>query len=230
MNYKNFITLLILIRVGGYFVETDIIGSSNSLTSPFIFIWIERIIASFLTYDLFKSFKNKGISYFKTLSFFIDLVSILPFWIGFFLPIEYLGIIRSLRILSLFKLFKDCVFFSIIWKYLKQDKQEFKAIISLTGTAWLLMSVIGYESEKLVQPDKFDSLSSSAWWAFITMTTIGYGDMFPVTAVGKSIGIIGIILSLISFASLLTLVGRAVSDAVTEHKGLVRGMFMEKDL
>ena len=71
-----------------------------------------------------------------------------------------------------------------------------------------------YLVEKDVQPDKFGSIPQSMWWALVTLTTVGYGDVYPITGVGKLFGSVSIILGIGTVA----LPAGILASAFTERK------------
>ncbi len=120
----------------------------------------------------------------------IDLVSILPFYLPFFIPIK-LGVLRSLRILRLLRVFKISRYTSALDIMGRVFRKKAYLLFSSVLIVFLLMligSVIMFEIESGAQPDKFDNAFSAFWWALSTVTTIGYGDLYPITTAGKLLG------------------------------------------
>ena len=115
----------------------------------------------------------------------IDLMAILPFYLTFGIDL------RSIRIFRLFRLFRV---FKIL-RYSKAIQRFIKAFISIKeelvlfiilSTFLLFFSAVGiYYFENPVQPDVFRSIFDSLWWAVATLTTVGYGDIYPITLGGK---------------------------------------------
>lgn len=122
-------------------------------------------------------------------SFFalVDLVAVLPAVIGF-LGAADLRVLRLLRLLRLLKLIRHSTTFGLLFAVLREERQSISAllfVLLLTVTiAGSLMFMI--ESER--QPDVFTSIPIAMWWAIETLTTVGYGDIVPLTALGRIIG------------------------------------------
>ena len=117
----------------------------------------------------------------------IDLFAILPFYIPFLIPID-LRVLRALRIVRLFRLFKINRYTTAINKLTKVFRKTSYQLLSSMFIVFLLMiitSVIMYNVENAAQPDVFENAFSGMWWAVATLTTVGYGDIYPITAIGK---------------------------------------------
>ncbi len=119
----------------------------------------------------------------------IDLIAILPFVIAMFFSIDLrsLRLIRVLRLLKLTHYFKGFnIFISVIAKELKSITAAMMVMVFLIVIAASLMHAV----EGHIQPETFGSILRSLWWSVVTMTTVGYGDVVPVTALGKMIATI----------------------------------------
>lgn len=119
----------------------------------------------------------------------IDLLAVLPFYLPL-LGFDF-RIARTLRLFRLLRLFKISRYTKALRHISKvfQDKQE-ELGISLTFTTLLLLlaSTLMYYAEHETQPEAFSSIPETMWWGIATLTTVGYGDVYPVTAIGKLLG------------------------------------------
>ena len=114
----------------------------------------------------------------------IDLLAILPAYLSMFIHIDlrYLRLLRLLRLLKLTHYFKGLgIFISVV-------QSEARTLASGVFTMAILVVVaasIMYGLEHEAQPESFATIGHSLWWAVVTMTTVGYGDVYPVTAGGR---------------------------------------------
>jgi voltage-gated potassium channel len=117
----------------------------------------------------------------------IDLLSILPFYLPFLLPFDLrmLRILRLFRLLRIIKLGRLSRSLKTISSVLKESKSDLAITIFSAFVLLILSSTIMYYVENEAQPDKFDNIGQSLWWAVATLTTVGYGDIYPITGLGK---------------------------------------------
>ena len=139
----------------------------------------------------------------------VDLFSILPFYVPFLLP-SNLIVLRSLRVLRLLRLFKLTRYTNITTSIGTVIRKKASQIVSSICVILILMvitSVLMYNVEHTAQPEKFSNAFDSLWWTVATITTVGYGDIYPITIPGQilsgiiaflSIGLIAIPTSIIS--------------------------------
>jgi len=120
----------------------------------------------------------------------VDLLAILPFYLPMLLPID-LRFLRALRLMRLFRLLKMGRYVKslrLMRHVLARRKEELLITLFSVLLLLVLSSSLMYFIEREAQPDKFASIPAAMWWGIATLTTIGYGDMYPVTALGKILG------------------------------------------
>jgi voltage-gated potassium channel len=120
----------------------------------------------------------------------VDLLSFLPFWLPMLLPTHLLGLraIHLLCLLRILKLNRYLTAISAIVAVFRRKSRELVASCILIGLLMLLSSLLMYHAEHDAQPDAFPNAFAGLWWAAATFTTIGYGDIYPVTVAGRLLG------------------------------------------
>jgi voltage-gated potassium channel len=166
----------------GYILE----GIGNIVMPIFILEYIGRLYASGYLHE-YKGVKGK-IKYMLTPYAIIDLLAILPYILlssGF-----NSSFIRSLRLLRIFRLFrvkKYAIFVQLMKQILSNLKEELTVLFLYTLVVIVVLSFIIFDIEHEAQPEVFSNIFQTLWWAVATLTTVGYGDMYPITAAGKFI-------------------------------------------
>ena len=120
----------------------------------------------------------------------IDLAAILPFYLPIFMTIKP-EVIRSLRLVRLLRLFKLSRYTNAvgsIWSVFRNKIQEIVVSVVFVVMVLIIASLLIYYAEHDAQPDKFANAFSGVWWAVATLTTVGYGDIYPVTGMGRFLG------------------------------------------
>ena len=137
--------------------------------------------------DSARSHSIRRLRYATTPMALIDLIAVLPFYLG---AIGLLGatdtrMLRVLRLLRLFKLTRYADSISLLLRVIRENASNFGAALGILLVVMTLAASGMYVIEREVQPEHFGNIPSAMWWAFVTLTTVGYGDVTPVTAVGK---------------------------------------------
>jgi voltage-gated potassium channel len=145
----------------------------------------------------------------------IDLLAVLPFYVPFFVitDLRFLRILRLLRVVRLFKLNRYSRSMQMVGDVLKEIKNDLIVTFSVCLLLLMVASTIMFYVEHNAQPDLFISILDSFWWAVATLTTVGYGDIYPVTGWGKFI------------SGIIAFLGIALLALPT---GLLSSAFMEK--
>ncbi|KPM48488.1 ion transporter [Jiulongibacter sediminis] len=131
----------------------------------------------------------------------IDFLAIFPFFYSYFAT--DLGFVRILRILRIFRLFRVSRYFHalrVIQNVVKAKKEELLLSMSFIVFLLLILSSLVFYIEHDAQPEAFSSIPDSLWWGVNAMTTVGYGDMHPITPLGKVLGGLMAILGVSIFA------------------------------
>ena len=117
----------------------------------------------------------------------IDLLAILPAYLNFFVPID-LRFLRILRLLRLLKLTRYFVSLQILLRVIEREKGSFQAVVFILSIMIVMAAAGIYVVEGQAQPHAFSSIPASMWWAVVTLTTVGYGDVTPITPLGRFLG------------------------------------------
>lgn len=140
----------------------------------FSFEYVLRIIAARKKTDYVISFYG-----------LIDLAAILPFYLASGLDLRAIRIFRMIRLIRVMKLFKYSRAIKRFHRALVIVREEL-ILFSIVAAMMLYLSAVGiYYFENQAQPDQYASVFHSLWWSVTTLTTVGYGDMYPVTVGGK---------------------------------------------
>jgi len=120
-------------------------------------------------------------------SFFgvIDFLAILPFYLSFGIDLRSLRALRFLRLFRILKLVRYNRAMNHFTRAIKSAKEEILLFVFVTLILIYFAAVGIYYFENEAQPEHFTSIFDSLWWAIITLTTVGYGDVYPITIGGK---------------------------------------------
>jgi len=143
----------------------------------------------------------------------IDLLAVLPFWLALVLPVDLrvLLVFRMARFLKLARY--SPAMRSLLDALYNERRALFGCFVILLG-ATLLAASIMHVIERHVQPDKFGTIPDAMWWAIVTLGTIGYGDVVPVTALGRVVAAVTIFVGLIMVALPIGIVATAFADEI----------------
>jgi len=150
----------------------------------------------------------------------VDLLAILPTYLRLGLDLRSLRAIRLLRIFRLLKLGRYSRALQFLGDAIKQSSAELVMFGFLAGIVILISAMGLYYAEHDAQPEVYSSIPDSLWWAVVTLTTVGYGDVYPVTAVGRLIAS-AIMLAGIAFIAIPTgILSSTMMDLVRERRAL----------
>ena len=218
--FDKFIYLLIIANVMAMILESHV--SIRNVYGSFFHLFeaISIYIFSFeYLYRIRLAYQDKRMKgvYRYVFSTFglIDLISILPFYLNQFVSIDgrFLRILRLFRLTRIFKLGRKSGSLKLFIKALKGVKNELKFTLFLSVLAILFSASAIYYLENDAQPEKFSSITESIWWATVSLATVGYGDVYPITAGGKI------------FASIISLIGIGIVAIPT---GIISASFVEE--
>ncbi|MCZ4695489.1 ion transporter [Ancylomarina euxinus] len=203
--FDNFIMSLIVMSLVSIILESipdvhskysEILYGFNILSiGIFTIEYFMRIYVSDVTHPSETRLKSASKFIFSTYGL-IDLLAILPFFLPMLIKIDlrFLRALRLTRFLRILKLNRYNDSLNLIWAVIKEKKSELAVTGFLTFLILMIASFLMYHIEGDKQPEAFSNILESFWWAVATLTTVGYGDIYPITGLGKFIsGLIAIL-------------------------------------
>ena len=149
-----------------------------------------RLLTSKCLYPDFSTGKAL-LKYIFSFTGIIDMLSFLPYYLPIFFPAGSVAF-RMIRIVRIFRLFRINAYYdslSVITEVLRGKKQQLISSVFIIVVLMIASSLCMYSLEHEAQPDVFTSAFSGIWWAASTLLTVGYGDIYPITTLGKLLGI-----------------------------------------
>ena len=143
----------------------------------------------------------------------IDLLAVLPFWFAFLLPAE-LRVVLVLRMIRFLKITRYSPAMRSLLEVLYGERRALFGCVVILFGATLIAAALMHLVEGRVQPDKLGTIPDAMWWAIVTLGTIGYGDVVPMTALGKLIAAATIFLGLIMIALPVGIIANAFAEEI----------------
>jgi len=195
--FDLFIQFLILISLVSFSLET-LNGFCDKHSSLLHFIEVATVSIFTIEYILRFIVAEKKLAFVFSFYGLVDLLAVLPFYLSTGIDLRSIRVIRLLRLFRIFKVFrysKAIERFRLAFLSIKEE-----LVLFLLTTAFLIyVSSVGiYYCENEAQPEVFKSIFHSLWWSIVTLSTVGYGDISPITTGGKV------------FASLVMIIGIGV--------------------
>ena len=226
-NIQKFIFIIIILSIFSVVLETE---KKIYLEYSKLFYYLNYFFAIFFAVEYFarlftchyrRKFKGiKGkIKYVFSFYSLIDLIAFLPFFIfPEYNELFLLRIFRLIRLLKLANFINKIEFVRNVFYVLNLKKKEIFFSISITIFIIFISSIFLYLVEGKHQPEAFGSIIRSFWWATITLTTIGYGDVYPLTVLGKIATILISICGIGIIAIPTGIIAGAFSQSMTKKK------------
>lgn len=166
--------------------------------------------------------RNAGFAHLRfafTPMMLIDLVAILPFFLPFVITdLRFVRIIRLFRLFRIFKFARYSESMQTLGHVFKARTGDLFVAFFVLGLVWVFASALMYHAEHEAQPEKFGSIPASMWWGIVTLATIGYGDAYPITAVGKIVGTGVAILGIVVYALPTAIMASAFTEELRNKR------------
>jgi voltage-gated potassium channel len=220
------ITLMIVLNVFSIIMESY---EDISLPHSWKFVIFEKFSIAFFSFEFLLRFWSSASRFSDStwrgrrayiLSFhgFIDIVSILPFYLQSIFPGVDMRILRVFRLMRLLKLSHYSSAIEDLFSAIYAERRSFVAVIYLMSIAIVASSSLMYYAEADVQPEKMSSIPHAIYWSVITLTTVGYGDVYPVTPIGKIISIITAFMGVSTVAIFTGIVATSFANQLARKK------------
>ncbi|WP_128547725.1 ion transporter [Larkinella soli] len=149
----------------------------------------------------------------------IHLLSILPFYFTLFhTDLALIRILRLFRIFRLFRITRYSHAFRVMQEVVADKKEELLLSLAFLVFMLIIISSVMYYLEHPTQPDKFSSIPATLWWGINAMATVGYGDIHPVTPLGKMLAGLTAVLGIGSFALPTGILASGFAEHIRSHK------------
>ena len=189
------------------------------------FAWIDMMSFSIFTLEyaarlyaapenpLYQKFKMPRWQHMRTGQAVIDLLTILPFILESFLTQHLdLRFLRTFRLMRMLKLTRYTSATQTLLRVLEREWQVIFASVFVMMLLVVLTASVGYMFEHPVQPDKFENIPQSIYWAVITLASVGYGDISPITPMGRALTVVLALVGIGIFAIPAGLLASAFTD------------------
>ena len=203
-------------RYGGFFQSVEIIS-----LILFTIEYVVRVWTAASKYDLPGNGLTRRLRYIFSFTGAVDLISILPGLlqvVGVSLDLRW---VRILRLLRLLKISHYSSAFSDVYSVIAEEKNSLLATLYLLFVAMFFSSAALYLAEGDVQPEDFASIPDAMWWSLITLTTVGYGDVSPMTPIGKIIGSFTAIIGVLTVALMTGIVSSSFANRMALKKTML---------
>ncbi len=150
----------------------------------------------------------------------VDCLAVMPLWVAM-LGFDDLRVLIILRVLRVLKFARYSSGMRSLLEVLEAERRALLACLVILGCATLVSATAMHIVEGNVQPDKFGTIPDAMWWAIVTLTTIGYGDVVPATGIGRMIASVTIVGGLIMIALPVGIVANAFSEVIHRRDFIV---------
>ena len=184
-----------IIVIDTFEVSTEMLFSNLIIQFSITIIFTLEYLVRLWTSDLIRpelSPAKARLRFIVSAASVIDLLAILPFWLFFLVPFDlrFLAAFRVLRVMRLLRISFYSKALAVVATVLKSSARRLFSTFLILVLLMLVASILMYNAEHEAQPEAFSNALSGFWWAMQTITTIGYGDIYPITFLGKALGVV----------------------------------------
>ena len=234
--FDIFIAVVIIANISVLFLETfqslseysDLFEAIDDIT---VSIFIVEYILRIWTADFLFPEQKRGVAIFRYVTSangVIELLTILPFF--FLSGMVVFRMLRVVRIFHLFRLNSHYDSFSVIRTVLNEKKNQILSSLFIIFIVIMASSLLMYNVENKVQPESFENAFSGLWWSVSTILTIGYGDIYPVTILGKILGVLISFLGVFAVALPTGIISAGFVEQYQEMKAAERSGSADLDM
>jgi voltage-gated potassium channel len=149
----------------------------------------------------------------------IDLLAVLPFYLSFVtMDLRFIRALRLFRIFRIAKLGRYSSSVRLLGRVIRNKQEELVITVMVMVLLVVLASSFMYFAENEAQPDKFPDIPTTMWWSIVTLTTVGYGDVFPITVIGKFFAGLIAVLGIGMFALPTGIIGASFVEEIEKQK------------
>lgn len=239
-SYDVISTLALLVNLAAAFLSTfdnlnaqygDLFAKIESVTVFFFAVdyALRLFTANYLYPDLPEG--QSLLRYIFSFSGIVDLLSFLPYYLPIFFPSGAV-VFRLFRVVRIFRLFRINAYYdslNVITEVLVSKKQQLFSSVFIIAVLMLASSLCMYSLEHAAQPEVFKNAFSGIWWAVSTLLTVGYGDIYPITPLGKAVSIVITFLGVLMVAIPTGIISAGFVEQYSRFKRL-GDYAMEEDL
>ncbi|MBE9487657.1 MAG: potassium channel family protein [Bacteroidetes bacterium] len=217
----DLITIILMSFENLSFLNSTLLGISYLSAFIFTLEYIFRILVSPQLYKD-KSRIMARVAYLLSFYGIVDLISILPFTVPRFLNggEYYFPLVEFGRIVLVFKLIRYSKSFNFMISIIQSVRYELLMVLTTSAVVILFSGMVMYYVEYPAQPDVFYNAGQGFWWSVITFATVGYGDIYPITAMGKVIGSVIALIGIGTIALPTGIISSAFLRRMEEQKEL----------
>jgi voltage-gated potassium channel len=204
--------LLVLYSIVVFYMEAELAGPGQVRASSGFWLWSERLVLTLISLEyLFRWSRAKNRwRYPITPLALLDLLVIAPALVGATMNLRTLRLLRILPLLWMLKLYRYNRALQTVLSAFYKVRREL-AVIGIAASMVLLFSAVAlHELERHAQPERFGRLSGALWWSLVTLTTVGYGDYYPITTAGRLVAAVTMLVGIGILGTFFSLLGSSL--------------------